>query len=91
MYYDNIFFLILNLKHSIVFILVNFSGNCSAGYYCSNASAVPDQYICPPGHYCPEGTGVPFGCPNGTFYNVSGNTAVENCVDCTSGEYCLGE
>ncbi len=70
---------------------LNNLGNCTAGFYCNNASTVPDQFVCPLGHFCPGGTGVPIGCPSGTFYNVTGNTAVDNCIVCTAGHYCMGE
>ena len=38
-------------------------GDCHAGFYCEEASDNPTPVLCPPGHYCPPGTGVPFRCP----------------------------
>ncbi|XP_071497013.1 uncharacterized protein [Diadema antillarum] len=67
------------------------TGNCSAGYYCNHTSFEPDQYICPAGYYCPEGTGVPFACPAGSYSYTEGNVELGNCLNCTAGQYCAGE
>ena len=65
-------------------------GNCSAGYYCNTTSIEPDQYICPAGHYCPEGTGTPIACPAGTYLGTEMNSGLDDCVNCTAGSYCEG-
>ncbi|XP_052778533.1 multiple epidermal growth factor-like domains protein 6 [Mya arenaria] len=41
--------------------------------------------VCPIGHYCPEGTDNPIGCPAGTYQDL---TTQDHCKDCPSGYYC---
>ncbi|KAJ8035012.1 hypothetical protein HOLleu_22086 [Holothuria leucospilota] len=62
--------------------------NCPEGYYCPLGSSIPR--ICPRGHYCPEKTQdyTAFPCPDGTFTEVQGATAVEYCQTCPAGYYC---
>lgn len=72
-------------------------GECDAGYVCSGGSDVPrpridglgggNGYICPPGHFCPEGTTNEIGCPAGTYFSATG--AVE-CLPCPLGRTCPG-
>ena len=58
------------------------TGNCTAGYFCNDTATVPDQFVCPMGHYCPRGTGVPIPCPAGTFSNATKNTKSTDCQQC---------
>ena len=51
---------------------------------------MPNQFECPTGYYCPIGTGVPKACPAGTFSDTRRNRKVEDCRNCTAGEYCAG-
>nr|XP_002738967.1 PREDICTED: uncharacterized protein LOC100369241 [Saccoglossus kowalevskii] len=64
------------------------TGYCYAGYYCNHTSDTPDQHDCPPGHYCPVGTDIPFPCPSGTYTGSYLNIDVIDCVNCTAGKYC---
>jgi hypothetical protein len=43
--------------------------------------------ICPTGFYCPSGTRIAteFGCPNGTYNDVTGLSAESQCKNCTQG------
>ena len=51
---------------------------CEAGHLCilgaTFATPVNETwgYLCPSGHYCPEGTPTPVQCPRGTFQPASG-------------------
>ena len=63
------------------------TGLCSKGFYC-RVSSTPDQYICPPGRYCPQGTEVPIDCPIGTYSPSYGNERLGDCLPCRPGEYC---
>ena len=47
-----------------------------------------DAGPCPPGYFCPEGTDEPEPCPRGTFSNSSKLQSVDQCTNCTKGEYC---
>ena len=47
-----------------------------------------DAGPCPAGAYCPEGTAEPKLCPPGTFSNKSRLAAVEQCLNCTAGQFC---
>ncbi|XP_070551141.1 neurogenic locus notch homolog protein 1-like [Ptychodera flava] len=66
---------------------------CPAGFYCDN-SATPvvnyTAFVCPSGHYCPNGTRFDneHACPIGTFNNITGLTAEEECSPCLGGYYC---
>ena len=70
------------------------SGECSAGYFCRSgaSSLAPSQGaeagVCPPGTYCPAGSPEPQLCPAATFSNVSGLRSVEECTNCTAGQFC---
>ena len=65
-----------------------YPGPCDAGYYCPGGQTGPDPaaFLCLAGHYCMEGSGTPEPCPNGTFSNMTGNTELANCNDCTPGD-----
>lgn len=51
---------------------------CEAGYYCELGATRPNAanetwgYLCPAGHYCPQGTPVPLPCGKGTYQPVEG-------------------
>ncbi|XP_070551431.1 multiple epidermal growth factor-like domains protein 6 [Ptychodera flava] len=72
----------------------NVTGNCSPGYYCRygvnmeepNGGHTGDGAICPPGHYCPEGSPDPIGCPSGSYNELPGQAV---CQQCPQGYYCL--
>ena len=70
------------------------TGNCSAGYYCSNASEeaspVSKSYgdECPTGSYCPLSSHQPTACPAGTYQPYLRRTGFEDCLSCTPGKYC---
>ncbi|XP_019636845.1 PREDICTED: plasminogen-like [Branchiostoma belcheri] len=68
------------------------TGLCDAGYYCPGGQRTPSppDYICPPGHFCTRGSHAPQPCPIGTFSNVTGLRAAEDCIACTMGSYCAG-
>lgn len=40
---------------------------------------------CPTGHYCPEGTEYPIGCPAGSYQDLTNEKA---CKNCPVGYYC---
>lgn len=62
--------------------------SCPAGYYCGEATIVPED--CPHGHWCPVGTmyGTEYACPNGTFSNKTKLSEPSECTECTAGFYC---
>ena len=70
------------------------TGNCTEGYYCSSRAktATPTDgdtgNICPAGHYCPEGSGWPTSCSLGTYSPSTGNKKEQDCLACTTGEWC---
>ena len=73
------------------------SGQCAAGYYCTqgaNSSTPTDGVtgnICPAGKYCEIGSITGTGCPKGTFSSLTGLTNATECEDCTGGYYCSTE
>ncbi|RUS80256.1 hypothetical protein EGW08_011985, partial [Elysia chlorotica] len=66
------------------------SGVCQERYYCPDSASIetaaPSSYACPAGFYCPQETGVPIGCPPGTYQPNLGEIA---CLNCPSGYYCV--
>lgn len=60
-------------------------------YVCSGASSSPTPtdgltgYLCPPGFYCPEGSGIEKGCPINSYQNQLGEP---NCTVCPAGYMC---
>ncbi|CAM9865459.1 unnamed protein product, partial [Choristocarpus tenellus] len=71
------------------------NGTCSEGYYCPSGSqdshgktSFASEHACPLGRYCVAGTGSPSLCPIGTYNPSEGVTAEEDCVSCSSGNYC---
>ena len=62
---------------------------CAAGYYGTD-HAHDDQACaeqCPVGHYCPEGTATPIGCPEGYRMPSRGASNLESCIPCAPGQY----
>ncbi|XP_023817540.1 zonadhesin-like isoform X2 [Oryzias latipes] len=63
------------------------SGPCAAGFFCpfDFSSTTPYAFICPKGHFCPEGSAFAFPCPTGEYQPNPGS---ENCIPCRPGFYC---
>ncbi|XP_071505048.1 uncharacterized protein [Diadema antillarum] len=66
---------------------------CPASFYCDDTNGPIvnyTSYICPEGHYCPEGTRAAtyYKCPVGTFNNITGISNQSECSDCLGGYYC---
>ena len=60
---------------------------CPGGFYC--LPQTPNILLCPMGFFCPNGTGNNTRpCPIGTYSNVSGLAAREQCTPCAPGRYC---
>ena len=70
---------------------------CTSGATSSNPTMLNNQQcpngtvhpiigdICPDGHYCPEGTSNPIGCPAGTYQDL---TNQDHCKGCPAGYFC---
>lgn len=50
------------------------TADCDEGFYCLLGATVPNNPTedstggpCPVGHYCPQGTSLPLGCPAGSY------------------------
>ncbi|XP_013387786.1 multiple epidermal growth factor-like domains protein 11 [Lingula anatina] len=70
-------------------------GECTAGHYCElGATAASPRnetwgYLCPVGHYCPQGIPTPTPCPQGTYQpSADGKANVTDCLACDAGYYC---
>ena len=66
---------------------------CAAGSFCEregSQSGTSDVVTCPAGHYCPEGTAQPIGCPAGTFNAGTGSSLDTDCTSCSAGVVCDG-
>lgn len=69
------------------------SGPCQRGYHCTGGakSPTPDGssgsggQLCTKAHYCLEGAADPVPCPAGTYNNITGQWA---CQQCEAGFYC---
>ncbi|TNN46574.1 hypothetical protein EYF80_043248 [Liparis tanakae] len=63
------------------------SGPCAAGFYCpfDYSSTTPYAFLCPKGHYCPDGSALPRPCPTGEYQPNAGS---DSCIPCRSGFYC---
>ena len=68
------------------------SGECSAGFYClrgarsrNNPTEDATGGPCPIGHFCPNGTAYPLGCPSGTYNPTTG---IAQCTPCPHGYHC---
>nr|XP_057935999.1 SCO-spondin isoform X4 [Doryrhamphus excisus] len=72
--------------------LIQPSGLCYTGFYCSGGAVSPKPLdgitgdICPVGHHCPMGSASPTLCPDGMSTNTTG---AETCYECPPGSYCL--
>jgi hypothetical protein len=74
--------------------LTNVSGDCTAGFYCTQGATVPTPAnaasgggICPIGHYCPQGSAAPIPCPGGTYIGSSGGSSLLSCLPAPAGYY----
>ncbi|GLD57311.1 zonadhesin-like isoform X1 [Lates japonicus] len=67
--------------------LANPSGPCAAGFYCpfDFSSTTPYAFLCPKGHYCPEGSAMALPCPTGEYQPNQGS---DSCIPCRPGFYC---
>ncbi|KAF3692794.1 Sushi, von Willebrand factor type A, EGF and pentraxin domain-containing protein 1 [Channa argus] len=67
--------------------LSNPSGPCAAGFYCpfDFSSTTPYAFLCPKGHYCPEGSALALPCPTGEYQP---NPGTDSCIPCRPGFYC---
>ena len=65
---------------------------CPSGWICSSPATVSPS-PCPAGSYCRNGTALAsqYLCPNGTFGNQTGLTAISSCASCSPGMCCNGE
>eukprot|EP01135_Chromosphaera_perkinsii_P006890 Nk52_evm45s621 gene=Nk52_evmTU45s621 len=68
------------------------TGDCTAGYYCTSGSIVPNPATvtatggpCPTAHYCPTGSSAPLECVAGTY---SPSTTASICQPCPAGYFC---
>ena len=73
--------------------LKDFCKLCPARFYCNATYGGVDnfnQYVCPEGHYCPNGTrfAEEFPCENGTFNNLTGRASQSECTPCLPRYYC---
>lgn len=71
------------------------NGNCSSGFFCPPGSinawgltVFTGNHSCPRGSYCPEGSELPLACPPGTYNPYLGIASIEECLTCTSGNFC---
>ncbi|KAI4815467.1 hypothetical protein KUCAC02_005611 [Chaenocephalus aceratus] len=67
--------------------LANPSGPCAAGFFCpfDFSSTTPYAFLCPKGHYCPEGSALALPCPTGEYQP---NLGSDSCIPCRPGFYC---
>lgn len=61
---------------------------CPEGSYCERTATA--HLTCTIGDYCPPGTWVPIHCPNGTYGQLPGLSAVSQCSSCPGGRFCRG-
>ncbi|XP_029373686.1 uncharacterized protein LOC115053250 isoform X2 [Echeneis naucrates] len=63
------------------------SGPCAAGFYCpfDFSATTPYAFLCPKGHYCPEGSALALPCPTGMYQPNMGS---DSCIPCRSGFFC---
>ncbi|CAK9096936.1 Putative uncharacterized protein MYH16 (Myosin heavy chain 16 pseudogene) (myosin heavy polypeptide 5) [Durusdinium trenchii] len=67
---------------------------CPAGLYCPQGVSVEPQFAqfaCPNAHYCPERVPLPIECPVGTYNPHTGRGALEDCLPCDAGYYCIAK
>ena len=62
------------------------------GFYCTGRAEEPDPVgqaygdVCLPGHFCPNGTAHSEPCPPGTYQDMAGTNAKDECIQCTPGK-----
>jgi len=61
---------------------------CTAGYFCMEGASTLTRTECPTGYYCPEGSAVPLKCPKGTYLDIPGQDAEDDCKACKAGKVC---
>ncbi|XP_077467725.1 uncharacterized protein LOC144083617 [Stigmatopora argus] len=63
------------------------SGPCAAGFYCPYdfSSTTPYSFLCPKGHYCPQGSPFALPCPKGEYQPNPGS---DKCIPCRPGFFC---
>jgi hypothetical protein len=69
--------------------------NCTAGYVCEGGtiSATPTNrssdkgYVCPVGHYCPEGSSEAQACWPGSYNQFTAGTGPAACLNCTANTF----
>lgn len=66
-------------------------GQCVAGYFCiaGAKSANDPDFLCPEGHYCPDGCTTPEICPDGRVREEKGGKTADDCKVCEAGNYCI--
>ncbi|XP_037124116.1 zonadhesin [Syngnathus acus] len=70
------------------------TGLCAAGFYCpfDFSSTTAYAFLCPKGHYCPNGSALALPCPSGEYQPNPGS---DICIPCRPGFFCeeaiLGE
>ncbi|XP_034557340.1 zonadhesin [Notolabrus celidotus] len=71
------------------------TGPCSQGHFCTQGSTEPFPVtqpfgdVCPMGYFCPRGSGSPEPCPVGSFLPTPGASSRSHCQLCPPGKYCL--
>ncbi|PFH31737.1 GCC2 and GCC3 domain-containing protein [Besnoitia besnoiti] len=63
------------------------SGTCQAASYCPAGTQTPEGLACPRGSFC-LGQSDPVPCPPGTYSDVEGLSAEDQCKKCPPGSYC---
>jgi hypothetical protein len=70
------------------------TGDCDAGFFCSNGSSLPNPValafgdISPKGFYAPAGSAQPMPCPAGTYNPSEGKVTLSDCISCDVGHFC---
>ncbi|OAF67357.1 hypothetical protein A3Q56_04909, partial [Intoshia linei] len=80
-------------KYGTTFSMMYDTNICPSGMICPSGLAyIPNllQNTCTIGYYCPKGTinTKPIPCPIGTYSDVTGLKAVEECKSCKAGSCC---
>lgn len=68
---------------------------CTGGYVClgTTITATPESpeddggYVCPAGHYCPEGSSAEIACAAGSHNPLTGSEQASACVFCAADLY----
>ena len=61
--------------------------NCPVGFKCDSLG-MTSPVICPAGYYCPGGGNPATLCPDGTYSEITGLQAADDCKPCPPGKYC---